>query len=109
MMSEKDQVLGCLLYLLSTIRPGPCFWPLLTGTGGLSTIDWKYGSSAGVCAYLRWRSSGCSYLWHGRGQNAGRINLNLENVEKGSTRNLVFIAAAYKFLYALLALNIMKN
>ncbi len=35
------------------MRPGPCCLPLFTSVGGLSTIDRKFGSSAGVCANRR--------------------------------------------------------
>jgi hypothetical protein len=36
-----------------TIRPGPCFFPARTKVGGLSTMDMKFGSSAGSAFALR--------------------------------------------------------
>ena len=43
--------------LPSTMRPGPCFRPLLTRFGGLSTIEKKFGVSAGLCAHRHWSNA----------------------------------------------------
>ena len=44
---------GWEMRLPNTMRPGPCRFPLFTRLGGLSTIEKKFGSSAGVCANRR--------------------------------------------------------
>ena len=50
----------------SIINPGPCRLPLRIKVGGLSTMDIKFGSSAGICTGRFWkpyRTLGTEYLY----------------------------------------------
>jgi hypothetical protein len=47
-----------------TIRPGPCLFPARTKVGGLSTMDMKFGSSAGSAFALRVLWEICRHAGH---------------------------------------------
>ena len=86
-MSDKEPGMMGKQYSQSTNRPGPCFLPLLTSTAGLSTIDWKQGSSAGLCAYLRCSDDGFLHISHTLAKLAGRYGVNFVNLETGKANS----------------------
>jgi hypothetical protein len=52
------------LLLPKTMSPGPCLFPARTRFGGLSTIDMKFGSSAGAAFARRELFDICRHAGH---------------------------------------------
>lgn len=52
---RKNAVMGMMARMM---RPGPWRFPVRTSSGGLSTMDWKPGSSAGWRRGSPWRRGG---------------------------------------------------